>query len=57
MQVADKSKRTYEVIRLGAKHRAAATDFLRKFFYHDEPLNVAVSSLLKGWGFKGQGNW
>ncbi|KAE8745157.1 hypothetical protein FOCC_FOCC008223 [Frankliniella occidentalis] len=35
-------KRTYEIVRLGGKDRPMVTAFLRKFFYHDEPLNVAI---------------
>ncbi|KAK3932857.1 Dopamine N-acetyltransferase [Frankliniella fusca] len=34
--------RTFEVVRLGGKDRPRVTAFLRKFFYHDEPLNVAI---------------
>lgn len=35
-------KRTFEVVRLGGKDRSRVCEFLRKFFYHDEPLNVAI---------------
>lgn len=35
-------KRTFEVVRLSLKDKPKIVEFLRRFFYHDEPLNTAI---------------
>ncbi|XP_034238500.1 dopamine N-acetyltransferase-like isoform X2 [Thrips palmi] len=35
-------KRTFEIVRLVQKDKPKVLEFLRKFFYHDEPLNTAI---------------
>lgn len=41
-QAAAADKRTFEIVRLVQKDKPKVLEFLRKFFYHDEPLNTAV---------------
>lgn len=41
-QAAAADKRTFEVVRLVQKDKPKVLEFLRKFFYHDEPLNTAI---------------
>jgi len=45
MDETDQTKRSYSIVPSTAKDKPTVAAFLRKFFFRDEPLNVAIQLL------------
>ncbi|XP_050433447.1 arylalkylamine N-acetyltransferase 1-like isoform X2 [Adelges cooleyi] len=45
MSAADQMKQAYSIVSIAEKDKPIVAEFLRKFFFRDEPLNVAIKLL------------